>query len=112
MFTRLDLTRSGWGRVILGTVLGTLGCIAVALYVDSFNFMTFDEDARNRAIMTNILLPTMLAAPMLFYLLSKVRELALAHERLAVVAATDSLTTVLNRGAFLALAEAWLAKSA
>jgi diguanylate cyclase len=108
MFSRPFLSRSGWGRVLLGTIVGTLACIAIALYVDSFNFMTLNEAARNRAIMTNVLLPTFLAAPMLFYLLSKLRELALAHERLAIVAATDSLTGALNRGAFRRLAEIWL----
>ncbi|HEV7276436.1 MAG TPA: GGDEF domain-containing protein [Devosiaceae bacterium] len=108
MLDRLDLSRSGWGRVILGTIAGTLACVAIALYVDSFNFLRLDAPARNRAILINVLLPTFLAAPMLFYLLSKLRELAIAHERLAVVAATDSLTSVLNRGAFMRLAEVWL----
>jgi diguanylate cyclase (GGDEF)-like protein len=96
------------GRVILGTILGTLACIAVALFVDSFNFMTLDAANRDRAILTNILLPTILAAPMLFFLLSKLRELAIAHERLAIIAATDSLTSLLNRGAFVRVTDAWL----
>jgi diguanylate cyclase len=108
MLDRLGLTRGGWGRVILGTIAGTLACIAIALFVDSFNFMTLDAAGRNRAILTNILLPTFLAAPMLFFLLGKLRELAIAHERLAIIAATDSLTSLLNRGAFVRLAEAWL----
>lgn len=108
MLDRLALTSGGMGRVILGTILGTLACITIALFVDSFNFLTLEEASRNRAILTNILLPTFLAAPTLFFLLSKLRELAIAHERLAVVAATDSLTSLLNRGAFTRLAEAWL----
>lgn len=108
MLDRLDLSRRGWGRVILGTIAGTLACVAIALYVDSFNFLNLDTPGRNRAILTNVLLPTFLAAPALFYLLSKLRELAIAHERLAVIAATDSLTSLLNRGAFMELAEAWL----
>lgn len=108
MLDRFDLSRRGWGRVITGTIAGTLACIAIALYVDSFNFLTLDAPARNRAILVNVLLPTFLAAPALFYLLSKLRELAIAHERLAVIAATDSLTSLLNRGAFMQLAELWL----
>lgn len=108
MLDRHPLTRNGWGRVIFGTILGTLACIAIALFVDSFNFMTLDPAGRDRAILTNILLPTFLAAPMLFFLLSKLRELAIAHERLAIIAATDSLTSLLNRGAFVRLADTWL----
>jgi diguanylate cyclase len=105
---RLDFSARGWGRVILWTVLGTLGCIAVALYVDSFNFMAMDEAGRNRAILTNIFLPLMLAAPMLFFLTSKLRELAIAHHELSIVASKDSLTAVLNRGAFTTLVDAYL----
>lgn len=107
---RLDFSARGWGRVILWTVLGTLGCIVVALYVDSFNFMTMDEAGRNRAILTNILLPLMLAAPMLLFLTSKLRELAIAHHELSIVASKDSLTSVFNRGAFTTLVDAYLSQ--
>lgn len=105
---RLDFSARGWGRVILWTILGTLGCIAVALYVDSFNFMTLDEAGRTRAILTNIFLPLALAAPMLLFLTSKLRELAIAHHELSIVASKDSLTSVLNRGAFTTLVDAYL----
>lgn len=56
----------------------------------------------------DILLPTALAAPLLFMLLRKVQQLAIAHRELSVIASTDSLTAVLNRGAFTMLVDAYL----
>jgi len=105
---RFDYSPRGWGRVILWTVLGTLGCIAVALSVDSFNFMLLDEEQRTRAIFTDILLPLLLAPPLLLFFTSKLRELAIAHHELSIVASKDSLTSVLNRGAFTTLVDAYL----
>ena len=104
-----DFSPSGWGRVWLWTILGTLLCISVALYVDSFNFPALSEAGRLRAIAIDILLPTVLAVPMLLFLTIKLRDLAVAHHKLSVVASTDSLTGVLNRGAFTALVDGYLA---
>lgn len=106
----LDFSPRGLGRVVLWTIAGTLGCIVVALYVDSFNFMTLDPEARFRAILVDILVPTGLAVPMLLFLTLKLRELAIAHHELAKLASTDSLTSVLNRGAFTTLVEGYLAQ--
>jgi len=96
----VDLSPTGKGRVYLWTALGTLGCIAVALLVDSFNFHNLDAQALRWSIAIDILLPIGLAAPILYFLLSKLRELAIAHELLRRHAATDTLTDLLNRGAF------------
>ena len=96
----MDLSPTGKGRVYLWTALGTLGCIAVALLVDSFNFHNLDAQALRWSIAIDILLPIGLAAPILYFLLSKLRELAIAHELLRRHAATDTLTDLLNRGAF------------
>jgi diguanylate cyclase len=105
-----DFSPRGWGRVWLWTVLGTMVCIAVALYVDSFNFPTLSDEARFRAVLTDILLPTVLAVPMLLFLTTKLRDLAIAHHELSVIASTDSLTGVLNRRAFTALVDGYLAE--
>ena len=106
----LDFSPRGWGRVILWTVLGTLLCVAVALYVDSFNFAEMSSERVARAILVNILVPVGLAVPMLLFLTIKLRELAIAHHELAHYASTDALTGVLNRGAFTTLVEAYLAR--
>jgi diguanylate cyclase len=105
----LDFSPTGWGRVILWTVLGTIGCIAVALFIDQFNFPTLSPDQLARSITTDIVVPILLAVPILFFLLSKLRELAVAHEQLRRHAATDPLTDLLNRGAFTSEVEEELA---
>ncbi len=106
----MDFSPRGAGRVYLWTILGTAGCVAAAIGVDSFNFASMTEEGRLRALLFDILLPTLLAAPLLYFFTSKLRDLAIAHERLTLYASTDALTSVLNRGAFTALVEAYLAE--
>jgi diguanylate cyclase len=105
---KFDLSAESWGRVIVSTVAGTALCVAVALYVDSFNFAGMDEAARLRAILTDVLVPTVLAVPLILFFTSKLRELAIAHRQLTIYASTDSLTQVMNRAAFSTLVDAYL----
>ena len=105
---KLDLSAESWGRVIAYTVLGTLVCVAAALYVDSFNFASYTDDERTRAIIIDIALPIVLAVPLLLFFTSKLRELAIAHKKLTIYASTDALTQVMNRGAFSTLVDAYL----
>lgn len=105
----MDLSPLGKGRIYLATVAGTLFCICVALFVDSFNFSSLSPDRLMRAILVDILVPTALAAPLIWYFMSKLRALAIAHDRLAIFASTDPLTGVLNRGALTVLVERRLA---
>ena len=63
---------------------------------------------RTRAIIVDIVLPIMLAVPLLLFFTSKLRELAIAHKRLTIFASTDSLTQVMNRAAFSTLVDAYL----
>ncbi|MEQ1769738.1 MAG: GGDEF domain-containing protein [Devosia sp.] len=104
----IDISPQSWGRVALTTIAGTIVCIIAALYVDSFNFRLLDEAALGRAILTDILLPLLLAAPLLLFFSNKLRELAIAHARLTIYASTDALTGVMNRGAFSTLVDAYL----
>src|SRR5450432_2838499 len=90
-------------RVVAATLLGTFGCVIAALYLDSFNFQALSPAERNRAIVFDIVVPIIIALPLFYYFLSKLRELAIAHDALTIVASTDSLTAVLNRGAFTSL---------
>ncbi|MBL8594394.1 MAG: GGDEF domain-containing protein [Devosia sp.] len=96
----MDLSPTGWGRVLLWTALGAIGCVAVTLFVDSFNFHSLSPEALRWSITLDVLVPLGLAGPILFFLLSKLRELAIAHELLRRHASTDTLTDLLNRGAF------------
>lgn len=105
---KIDLSPEGWGRVVVYTVAGTLICVAGALYLDSFNFAFYDESQRARAIATSIILPIVLAVPLLLFFSSKLRDLAIAHRRLTIYASTDPLTQILNRAAFSTLVDAYL----
>ncbi|MDX8433771.1 GGDEF domain-containing protein [Mesorhizobium abyssinicae] len=105
---RIDLSPTSWGRVIGVTVVGTAVCIAAAFFVDSYNFPLLSPDALWRAQMTDLLLPLVLAGSFFFFLMFKMRQLAVAQKELSIVAATDSLTAVFNRGAFSMLVEAYL----
>lgn len=105
---KVDLSATSWGRVIAVTTAGTAFFIAVAFFVDSFNFPYLSPEAVWRAQLTDLLLPLALGGSFLFFLMWKIRQLAIAQRDLSVIAATDSLTTVLNRGAFSMLVEAYL----
>jgi diguanylate cyclase (GGDEF)-like protein len=89
------------------TVLGTLCCIAFALIFDSYSF----EEGRWRwgaKPENDVIIPLLIAPPFFFFLLSKLRELAIANDRLLQIATTDGLTSCLTRAAFTTLVDAYL----
>jgi diguanylate cyclase (GGDEF)-like protein len=105
----MDFSRTSTTRLYATTIAGTLLCVCAAMFFDSFNWTHMPPDVRVRAIILDIFLPTLLAAPLIYFFMSKLRELALAHERLTIFASTDPLTGVLNRSALLAVIEQRLA---
>ncbi|TIV94656.1 MAG: GGDEF domain-containing protein [Mesorhizobium sp.] len=105
---RIDLSATSWGRVVAVTVAGTAFFIAAAFFVDSFNFPSLSPEALLWAKLTDLFLPLILGGSFLFFLMWKMRQLAIAQRELSIVAATDSLTAVFNRGAFSMLVEAYL----
>jgi diguanylate cyclase (GGDEF)-like protein len=103
----LDFSAKGWTRVAVLTALGTLCCIAFALIFDSYSF----EEGHWRwgaKPENDIIIPLLIAPPFFFYLLSKLRELAIANDRLLDIATTDGLTSCLTRVAFTTLVDAYL----
>jgi diguanylate cyclase len=98
----IDFSRRGWGRVVLWTILGTLFCVAVSFAFDSYSFETGSWGWGTDPI-KNLLIPLILAPPLLFYLTWQQRELAIAHAELMTLATTDGLTSCLNRRAFTAI---------
>lgn len=104
----LDISPTGRTRVWAGTLCGTVFCVAITLFVDSFNFHEMSEARFRYALTVDILLPMGLAAPLLFLLLHKMRLLAIAHQEISIIALTDNLTEVLNRGAFKMMVDAYL----
>lgn len=104
---RLDFSSRGKPRVYLLTAVGTLFCVLAAFAVDSYSFETgtwrWGDEPLN-----NLVIPLLLAPPLLFLLLSKLRELSIAHAELLTVASTDALTACLNRRAFTTVVEGYL----
>ena len=103
----IDWSSRGRARVYALTVLGTLLCIAVAFIIDSYSLETGIWQLSD-SWLNNLIIPLVLAPPFFYYLLAKLRELAIAHHELMNVAATDSLTACLNRRAFTAIVEGYL----
>ncbi|WP_292277020.1 GGDEF domain-containing protein [Mesorhizobium sp.] len=108
---RIDLSPTSWGRVIVVTVAGTAFFIGAAFFVDSYNFPSLSPEALLWAKLTDLFLPLILGGSFLFFLMWKMRQLAITQKELTIVAATDSLTAVFNRGAFSMLVEAYLEKA-
>lgn len=104
---RLDFSARGKPRVYLLTAVGTLFCILAAFAIDSYSFDTGVWRWGGEPL-KNLVIPLLLAPPLLFLLLSKLRELSIAHEELINVASTDALTACLNRRAFTALVEGYM----
>jgi diguanylate cyclase len=98
-------------RVLLLTALGTAACIAVALLIDGYSFAA-GEWRWGASPWNNVMIPLLVAPPLLYFLLTQMRQLSIAHHRLEVVASTDSLTSCLNRAAFATLVDAYLERFA
>ena len=81
---KLDWSARGWPRTYALTVLGTVMCIAFTFALDSFSFTTgtwrWGSDPIN-----NLLFPGLIAPPFFFFLLNKMRQLAIAHHELSTV---------------------------
>jgi diguanylate cyclase (GGDEF)-like protein len=91
--------------------LGTLCCIAVAFLYDSYSFSDGSWRWGGKPL-NNVVIPLLLAPPFFLFLLGKLRELAIANERLMQIASTDGLTSCLSRVAFTTLVDAYLQKFA
>jgi len=102
-----DLSPTGAFRVYLFTGLGTLVCIGISFAIDGYTFETGRWTLGDRWI-NNLVIPLVLAPPFFYLLLSKQRQLSLAHRELLSIASTDPLTNCLNRRAFSTLVEAYL----
>jgi diguanylate cyclase len=107
MSTR-QIALRGWIRRARWTALGTLACILVSVMVNVVLFRGLGHDIMWRAMISAIVLPLILAMPLFTYLGIRLRKLALANQRLGVVASIDRLTACLNRGAFTDRVNAYL----
>jgi len=103
------ISRRSWLLIGRWTLFGTLGCLGVSLAFAWLLFRGVEPAMMRRTLTLATVLPILLAAPLFAYLTMKIRELAIANDTLAALAATDSLTGCLNRGAFVTQIEDWLA---
>lgn len=103
-----DLSVTSWQRVVAFTVLGTAFCIAVAFVVDGYSIGDGGWRWEDKRPLNNLIIPLILAPPFFFFLLSQMRQLAIAHRELLTLATTDSLTSLLNRRAFTEMADGYL----
>jgi diguanylate cyclase (GGDEF)-like protein len=83
----------------------------MAFALDSFSFQEQRWRMGTNPI-NDLIIPLVIAPPFFFYLLSKMRQLAIAHEQLMTVATTDGLTACLTRVAFSTLVDAYLQRVA
>lgn len=90
------------------TLAGTLACLAVSLTFTWYTSRHLSDEALRQGLFNATVLPIILAGPLFLYISGLTRELIIANRRLAIIAATDSLTAVLNRGAFSARVDGWL----
>jgi diguanylate cyclase (GGDEF)-like protein len=107
---QVDWSARGRARVYLCTVLGTAGCIAAAFVLDSFSFSDWTWNWGSEPL-NNLFIPLLIAPPIFLFLLSRMRLLSIAHQELAQLASTDSLTQLLNRRAFSENVEKLLRRS-
>lgn len=91
--------------VLIWTTIGPLVCTLISLGYTMATFRTLGQPAYNQALINAILLPLALSIPLFLFVSVKLCELAEANETLGRMAATDELTSCLNRAAFIALIE-------
>lgn len=106
----LDFSPYGRGRVWAGTLGGTLACIAAAFAIDSYSWDTGTWEL-TEGYLNNFVIPLIVAPPLFYILLSKIRLLAVAQRELMIVASTDGLTNCLNRHAFMTLLDRYLERT-
>lgn len=104
----LDLSATGRPRVVIATALVTMACIAISVTLGLMGLTPYDPTHLEQFVFVTMVVPVAMAVPVMYVLMSKMRELAIAHERLTVFASTDGLTQVMNRAAFSTLVEAYL----
>jgi diguanylate cyclase len=94
------LPRDRWIAVIRGTVVVTLISGVLSVILAETLMLIISQGMNIQGAIAAFVMPIILAAPMLFYVLLKTEQLKQANKRLEAMASTDWLTGCLNRGAF------------
>lgn len=110
MLPRLDFSPRGHARVVLVAIVGIAVSMAVACIAALYTTQSMDPGMRALPWAAAILIPIVMSGPIFYLFADRLRELAVAHHELAIIASQDSLTTCLNRGAFVTLVDAYLSQ--
>ncbi|WP_394885814.1 GGDEF domain-containing protein (plasmid) [Mesorhizobium sp. AaZ16] len=92
-------------------ILGTVGCLLASLAINYLLFVMEDVDPFRQIVISAIVLPVVIGAPLFFSLGIKLRELARFRRQLNRSLSTDSLTECLDGVAFSTLVEAFRGSS-
>lgn len=105
---KMDFSATGRLRVWTLTVLVTAAITAMAVVADGYNIPDLKPERRIWSLTIAICLPLLTAGPFCLWVFGRLRQAALREKQLEELATTDSLTLVLNRGAFTMLVSAYL----
>ncbi len=102
------MSATGRLRVWLLTGLITLCVVLLALMADSYNLPDLEPEHRFWSLAIALVMPIVTMGPFCFFVFNRLRLAALREKELEALATRDSLTSVLNRGAFTMLVSAYL----
>ncbi len=94
------LSQRGRAKLALLTVGGTAGCVVVSVVFCGIVFRDAPAEFLRNAMFSATVLPILIGAPLFLFISLKLRDLSILNWKLATLAAHDSLTNLLNRGAF------------
>lgn len=88
------------GAAALPTAIGIVIWMAAALVFNLALALWIEPTDLGRAVLSAVVLPVMLGAPLIGYIRFRLREMAQRNAELRYAASHDGLTRLLNRGAF------------
>ena len=89
-----------WNRIYRTSGLLLAASIAGSIILTNVMMEQFSQGINLAGLMVAVVMPLVLGGPMLFYMTLRHEQLRHANRQLELLAATDWLTTCLNRGAF------------
>ena len=98
--TARQLPPHAWNRVYRTSGLLLGASIAVSVILTNILMEVFSQGLNVAGLMVAVVMPIVLGGPMMVYLTLRHEQLRHANRQLELLAATDWLTTCLNRGTF------------
>lgn len=108
---KLNFSATSKTRTYAGTIAAAVFVVMVSLLVDLYNLDYLNPAYVSESAEIAVLGPLLVTLPVAYCILEAFRRATLAREELQRIASTDSLTQVLNRGAFTMLVNAYLEKA-